>query len=85
MILRLIIWGIALYILFRLFRYFFPSRKSQHYRFSARKEERAVNDMVQDPQCGVYVSPKEAFSARVGDKVLYFCSQQCLNKYLKKK
>lgn len=41
-------------------------------------------DLVQDPQCGVYVSREEALKADIDGRRIYFCSQECKQKYLEK-
>lgn len=84
MMLRLIVIGVLFYLLFRILRFLFsppPSRRSRVY--SEGKKE-LVNEMVQDPHCGVYVARKEAYSIRVGNDLLYFCSEECCQKYLQR-
>lgn len=39
-------------------------------------------DMVLDPQCKTYVSKLEAFRVREGNKIHYFCSPECRDKYV---
>lgn len=41
-------------------------------------------EMVQDPQCGVYVPKSRAVGATRRGKRLYFCSEECKIKYLGK-
>ena len=41
------------------------------------------DEMVQDPECKVYVPLSRAVSARVGGETLYFCSEDCARKYVK--
>jgi YHS domain-containing protein len=38
--------------------------------------------MVQDPQCGLYITKKEAYADKIGTKLVYFCSKECYQKYL---
>ena len=43
-------------------------------------------DMVQDPNCGVYIPKKQAIIEFVHDKETFFCSKKCVDEYsLKKK
>lgn len=44
----------------------------------------AAGDMVQDPECGTFVSVDDSISVRNGNKVYYFCSYECRDKFLKK-
>ncbi len=34
-------------------------------------------EMVRDPICGVYVLRQRAIEEKRGDKLMYFCSEQC--------
>ena len=62
MLIRLIIIGIFVFFLFRIIRALFSPQVPSSSVF--RDEgERIVNDMAQDPHCGVYVDTKQAFSA----------------------
>jgi len=38
-------------------------------------------EMVKDPQCGVYLPKSSAVSCRLNGKSLYFCSEECREKY----
>ena len=45
-----------------------------------------TSDMVQDPNCGVYIPKKQAIIEFVHGKESFFCSKKCVNEYsLKKK
>ena len=37
--------------------------------------------MVRDPVCGTFVVPSRALTLREGDRVVYFCSEQCRAAY----
>jgi YHS domain-containing protein len=41
--------------------------------------------MVIDPVCRVYIPRREALTARVEGETVYFCSRECMNKYLQDK
>ena len=84
MLIRLIIIGILLFFIVRIVRALFFSHVPSSPAF--RDEgERKVNEMAQDPHCGVYVDTQQAFSARVGNEVHYFCSEECHKKYIQEK
>mgnify|MGYP006306884989 CR=1 FL=1 len=40
-------------------------------------------EAVKDPVCGTYVSTDTDIRVRDGDQVLYFCSYECRDAYLK--
>ena len=41
-----------------------------------------IAELVRDPQCGTYLLPEQAFSARAGGEVLHFCSEACRDRFL---
>jgi len=43
------------------------------------------DEMVQDPECKVYVPLARAVSRKVGGETLYFCSEDCAKKHVKKR
>ena len=45
-----------------------------------RPPERGVQ-MVRDPVCGTFVIPTPALSLRKGGSDVFFCSEECRNKY----
>jgi YHS domain-containing protein len=79
---RFILLCILIFFLFRLFKSLFPPRPSIDPRILFRNEKGAVSEMVQDPQCGIYVAKKDAYANRKGTDVLYFCSEECCHRYL---
>jgi uncharacterized protein len=79
---RFILLCILIYFLYRFFKSLFSARPSADSRGFFRNEKGAVNEMVQDPQCGIYVAKKDAYANRKGTDVLYFCSEECSHKYL---
>ena len=51
-----------------------------------RSQTRQIDDvMVQDPVCKVYFPRREGVKARVNGEIVYFCSEECMKKYLKHK
>jgi YHS domain-containing protein len=40
--------------------------------------------MVKDPQCGIYVATDLAIRTRTKDTNLYFCSEECRDKFLRR-
>jgi YHS domain-containing protein len=42
-------------------------------------------ELVQDPYCQTYIPERSALKKKVAGKVLYFCSQTCMEGYLKKR
>ena len=77
MILRLILFGILAYLLYRIVKGVF-SPKAKITRGSA---QRIVDEMVQDPFCGTYVPRRESVRQVIQGKELFFCSDECAGKY----
>jgi YHS domain-containing protein len=48
-----------------------------------QRESFADKEMVQDPLCHTYVPKETALRTTIGGKVYYFCSQDCLDEYIK--
>ena len=47
-----------------------------------RPGDAAVDEMVQDPVCGVYFPRSDGVSLQDAGKELWFCNNQCKNKYI---
>ena len=77
---RLIVYlfsAIVLYIILKgLLKGISPSRKS----FDRRTEP---EELVQDPSCETYIPRRLAIKKTVGGIDHYFCSKDCLEKYLR--
>jgi YHS domain-containing protein len=41
-------------------------------------------EMVRDPECGVYLPVGSALKKRVRGEIVYFCSRECEEKYTRK-
>lgn len=47
----------------------------------AEEEDDRLGRLVQDPQCGVYVDSKEAVKRKRKGGDVFFCSQECADKF----
>ncbi len=56
-------------------RSLFPSKGG------AISSEGAEEELVQDPVCGCYIPRSQSFSIAYRGKKLFFCSQECFQKY----
>ena len=83
--LRLIIISCLLYILYRLLTG--PRKKKVHAgRKGARSYGGAVEDvLVEDPVCHTYIPKGQAVQLHHDEKMYYFCSDKCCQKFLKNK
>lgn len=80
---RYILIFIALYLAYRLLRRLI-SRPEPHRRDEGFDDASGAV-MTKDPACGTYFLKSQGVEARVGSEVLYFCSEECKEKYLKER
>ncbi len=79
----LIILLVVRWQLGKLFRPVMP-RGRQHQQTRGRAEQKVVSgQMVKDPQCGMYVATDLAVTLQRKDRVLYFCSAECRDSFLR--
>ncbi len=81
MLLKLIIIGVAIFIVFKLFKG--DKKKKSMQQEKVVKQKVAAGEMVKDPICGTYVERDGSIRVREGEKVHVFCSYECRDKYLK--
>jgi len=46
------------------------------------ENEADPEELIRDPNCGIYLPQKQGIAAFVGGKVLYFCSEECKQQYI---
>ena len=79
---RFIILVILCYILYRLVKnLMLPPSQKRGKQFN-QSTGVITDEMVIDPHCHVYIPKREAITANVAGKTVYFCSQHCKQKYL---
>lgn len=83
--LRLIIFVILCYILYRLVKSLVLPSPKKSGEFSVRSNETITDEMVMDPCCQVYIPKREATTAKIAGETIYFCSKECKKKYLEEK
>ncbi len=49
-----------------------------------RDQKGEGEEMVRDPQCGVYLPLSNALKRRIKGEILYFCSRECEEAYNKR-
>jgi YHS domain-containing protein len=72
LLLFIALYYVLTYILRKLF---FPDKRTSQ---KAEPEE-----LVQDPSCHTYIPQRSAVRKKIAGRVLYFCSEECLRKFLK--
>lgn len=64
--------------------FFFKKRKSAAPVDTKNEAEKAV-EMKQDPVCGSYMEETTPYKVKYYDKIFYFCSEDCKNKFIEQK
>ncbi|MCX7822102.1 MAG: hypothetical protein N2260_01505 [Syntrophobacterales bacterium] len=84
---RFILFLLLIYCGYLLWRYvkkkFLMLDRSDDTTF--RKEPSSIAELVQDPQCGVYIVKDKAIKVNIDGREVYFCSEACRGKYLERK
>ncbi|MBW2091539.1 MAG: YHS domain-containing protein [Deltaproteobacteria bacterium] len=86
--LRWLIIVVLFYLIYRVIKgLFLPRSPFEDQPASSWPSDEAENnkdasDLVQDPQCGVYLPQAEAIRYNVNGKTLYFCSQKCKREFI---
>ena len=84
MLFRLLILIIIGIVVYRLAKSWFGQGGGNQQRMSKRHQERIDDDMVQDPQCGIYFPRRQGVALQEHGKELLFCSEECKKAYLEK-
>lgn len=56
-------------------------RRAAAPRQSRSPQERALGELVRDPNCGTYVAKASAIAVGSGDNARYFCSVKCRDEH----
>jgi YHS domain-containing protein len=48
------------------------------------RQQAVIDEMVQDPVCGVYFPRKDGIRAEINGQELLFCSKVCKDKFLER-
>lgn len=75
---RILIWGLLLYIGYRIVVSMTSSGKPAEKTVG---KTGPAETTYRDPVCGVYVTEEQAVVGRLNDQRHYFCSMACLEKY----
>jgi YHS domain-containing protein len=79
--LRFILYTILFFILYYVLLYLLRNILSPKKGMSRESEP---EELVQDPNCQTYIPKRSAVKKRFSGNVLYFCSQECMKRYLKR-
>jgi YHS domain-containing protein len=74
---RLLIFAGIVYFLYRAGRRILGSFG----RIESQKQDGSVDEMIQDPQCGIYVPRRDAQQKVIRGEEFFFCSSECAQKF----
>lgn len=78
---RLLLFVSALWFVQRTLGFLFGVPKKAQRQAPSAANGPDANKMVRDPVCGMYLDARLAVSLRHKKETLYFCSQECLQKF----
>lgn len=76
---RLIIFAILAYVLYRILRGVFGSGQ----KIKNTEKGEVIDEMVKDPFCNTYVPQRDAKRKVIDGEEYFFCSEECANKFQK--
>jgi YHS domain-containing protein len=82
MAMRLLIYLILGYLIYRVVRTFVVQTSRQKVRKTDAPPLQADDVMIQDPQCGIYFAKRDGVSLTHEGRTLYFCGESCKEKFL---
>ncbi|KQC09818.1 MAG: hypothetical protein APR62_13195 [Smithella sp. SDB] len=81
MIIRLILFLLLIYLLYKIFNFIKQSRPLENKYDKYKTESSKGEELVEDPVCHTYVPISQAFKKEISGRDYYFCSKQCSDKY----
>jgi uncharacterized protein len=81
---RLLILLGLLYLGYRFVKSWMLKGPPEQKTVSEKKSAEIDDVMVKDPYCGVYFAQKDGVHLSMNGKDLYFCSEECKDKFLDK-
>ncbi len=72
-------------VLYYVFRTLLRSAVKAYYREDGAPAQRHGQEMVLDPECGIYVIKDRALVRHAGGGPVYFCSEACARRYEEKR
>jgi uncharacterized protein len=76
--LRLLIIGILIYLLYVLGKGLFRKDKGIH---RGSPDTGVIDEMVRDPVCETYIPKRQAIRRVIDNKEFFFCSKECADRF----
>ena len=75
--LRILIFGVLVYLLYHTFRRYFGRREN----IERGSNGGTIDEMVQDPSCKAYIPKRTALRKNIGGREFFYCSRECAEKH----
>jgi YHS domain-containing protein len=75
---RFIIYLVLAYVAYRVIKAVIRPKD----RISRGENGGVIDEMVQDPQCKMYIPRREAIAKAIDGRTYHFCSEACATKFL---
>lgn len=86
MLIRLIIFFLLIYLIYRIIKSFNRTRLDRNINKNKTKSMPiSGEDLVEDPVCHIYFPVSQAYKKEIAGKIHYFCSKECYELFLSKK
>jgi uncharacterized protein len=82
---RLLILLLILYLGYRALKFWIFTNVLPGSKTTTDSERQIDDFMVKDPVCEVYFPKRSGVSLNIDGQTIYFCSEECKNKYLSNK
>ena len=80
--LRFIILAVVGYVFYRALKSWMLGSGSRPADLTGRGQTEVDDVLVQDPVCKTYIAQRDGIHLEQDGKVLYFCSEQCRDRYI---
>ena len=80
-LIRLVVLGVVIYFLGKFLKRLFLSSHSKAGNPSVSEDAGKGEDLIEDPCCHRYLPMSQAYRASVDGEDVFFCSEQCCEKY----
>ena len=78
---RLIFFFLLILILYYLLHFLIKDMPLGRKKMDKKQDS---EELVQDPYCQTYIPKRSAIKKKTGGQIHYFCTRECLNRFLKK-
>ncbi|MCP4748200.1 MAG: hypothetical protein GY874_19005 [Desulfobacteraceae bacterium] len=82
MLIKLIVWGVFIYVIYRALRNCLGVSGKQRTRFHGKIPGNVDNEMIKDPVCGSYFPVRQGVRFFHEGKYIHVCSQACRDRFL---